>query len=352
MKVLSTIFQKGGLIMASLRYRIRRLKITMIVLIVSVALLLAALGVGGYFFYTERQNYNTLQQQHTALSLQKEALIKQLADLQERSDELSAEQRLQIDALSSALAETQQAMEELDNAVAELNISLGGKVGSSPLYFTKPDCPKDAKLIAITFDDGPSSKYTPTLLDGLKERGVRATFFVVGENIKGNEDLLKRMHAEGHAIGNHTLNHKNLTKESADSVREQLVGCSDLIEQVTGQRPVVARMPGGSLNDDTRIVLAELGLPAIGWSVDTRDWESKNVEAILKETFQSGQYGVRDGAIILMHDRVDVTPEATLLIVDRLLAEGYTFVTVPELLAARKPLILTGAVYSSAFPVS
>lgn len=206
--------------------------------------------------------------------------------------------------------------------------------------------------IALTFDDGPSGKYTPALLDGLKERGVRATFFVVGENIKGNEDILKRIHNEGHVIGNHTLNHKNLAKESEAGVREQLVGCSDLVEQVTGQRPVVARMPGGSLNDDTRVVLAELGLPAIGWSVDTRDWESKNVDAILAETFQSGQYGVRDGAIILMHDRVGVTTEATLLIVDRLLAEGYTFVTVPELLAARKPLILTGAVYSSAFPIS
>ncbi|MBQ6830187.1 MAG: polysaccharide deacetylase family protein [Clostridia bacterium] len=336
----------------SVRYRIRRLKRILIALMVIVAMLLAALGVGGYFLYSERQNFNALQQRHTALSLQKEALTKQLTDLQERSDALSAEQQLQIDALSTALAETQQAMEELDNAVAELSISLGGKIGSSPLYFTKPDCPKDAKLIALTFDDGPSAKNTPVLLDGLKERGVRATFFVVGENIKGNEDILKRIHNEGHVIGNHTLNHKNLAKESEAGVREQLVGCSDLVEQVTGQRPVVARMPGGSLNDDTRVVLAELGLPAIGWSVDTRDWESKNVDAILAETFQSGQYGVRDGAIILMHDRVDVTPEATLLIVDRLLAEGYTFVTVPELLAARKPLILTGAVYSSAFPIS
>ena len=128
----------------SVRYRIRRLKRILIALMVIVAMLLAALGVGGYFLYSERQNFNALQQRHTALSLQKEALTKQLTDLQERSDALSAEQQLQIDALSTALAETQQAMEELDNAVAELSISLGGKIGSSPLFFTNPDCPKDA----------------------------------------------------------------------------------------------------------------------------------------------------------------------------------------------------------------
>ena len=335
-----------------LHYRLLRLKRVIIVLVVMIVLLVAALGGGAYLIYTEQQYSASLQEQRTALTLQKESLQKQLLDLQERSDALSTEQQLQIDALSAALADTQQAMEELDNAVAELSISLGGKIGSKPLYFTKPDCPKDAKLVALTFDDGPSSQYTPILLDGLKERGVRATFFVIGDKIKGNEDILRRIHNEGHVIGNHTLNHKNLAQESADSVREQLEGCAKLVEEIIGEKPAVARMPGGNLNDNTRIVLAELGLPAIGWSVDTRDWESKNVDSILKETFQSGQYGVRDGAIILMHDRVEVTPEATLKIVDRLLEEGYTFVTVPELLAARKPLILTGAVYSSAFPVS
>jgi peptidoglycan/xylan/chitin deacetylase (PgdA/CDA1 family) len=223
---------------------------------------------------------------------------------------------------------------------------------SIPVYFTKPDCEDDAKLIAITFDDGPSPEYTPRLLDALKERDVRATFFVVGECVKGNEALLKRMQDEGHVIGNHTLNHKDLALEDANGVRAQLNGCADLVESATGIRPCIARMPGGKIDDEVRTVLAELGMPAIGWSVDTRDWESRDVDAILKETFRSGQYGARDGAIILMHDRYATTVDAAILIVDRLLEEGYTFVTVPELLAARKSLILTGALYSSAFPTT
>lgn len=336
----------------SMHYRAHRVRWLTVVLVAVIVLLLAALGGGAYLLYTQCQQKNALQAQYTALSEQKAALIQELALLQEQSDTLSAEQQLQIDALSTALATTQQAMEELDNTVAELNISLGGKTGSTPVYFSKPVCAEDAKLIALTFDDGPSAKYTPQLLDGLKERGVRATFFVVGDSIKGNEELLKRIHEEGHVIGNHTLNHKNLAEEDPDSIRAQLNGCADLVEAATGARPVIARMPGGKLDDDTRIVLAELGLPAIGWSVDTRDWESRKVDSILEETFQTGKYGARDGAIILMHDRVEATTEAALKIVDRLLEEGYTFVTVPELLAARKPLILTGAVYSSAFPVS
>lgn len=333
-------------------YRVHRVRRSTVALIVIIVLLLAALGGGAYFYTIQYRQKADLQAQYAALTEQRAALAEQLARLREQSHALSLEQQLQIDALSETLANTQQALEDLDNTVAELNISLGGKIGSAPVYFSKPVCEENAKLIALTFDDGPSAKYTPALLDGLKERGVRATFFVVGDSIKGNEALLKRIHDEGHAIGNHSLNHKNLAEEEPDSIRAQLNGCADLVESVTGVRPVIARMPGGKLDDDTRTVLAELGLPAIGWSVDTRDWESRNVEKILKETFNKGQYGARDGAIILMHDRVEVTAEAALQIVDRLLAEGYTFVTVPELLAARKPLVLTGAVYSSAFPVS
>ena len=123
-----------------------------------------------------------------------------------------------------------------------------------------------------------------------------------------------------------------------------------MVEKATGVRPCIARVPGGNIDDETRCVLAELGMPAIGWSVDTRDWESLNVDTILSQTFQPGRYGVRDGAIILLHDLYDTSVDAAIQIIDRLLEEGYTFVTVPELLAARKDVILTGATYSSAFP--
>lgn len=336
-------------------YRSKQNKAWLIVFIVLSVLLLLALGTMGYFWHRSitqnQQILADLEQQRAALVEQRDALREQLSELQERSDELTTEQQLQIEALGEALATAHQQIEELDNAVGALNLSIGGVSGSTPVYFSKPDCPADAKLIALTFDDGPNAKYTPLLLDELKKRNVRATFFVVGQSINGNEELLKRIHEEGHAIGNHTMNHKNLRDEEIDSIRQQLTDCADLVESIIGIRPTIARMPGGNMDDETRTVLAELGLPTIGWSVDTRDWESRNVDAILKETFRSGKYGARDGAIILMHDRVDVTVEAAVQIVDRLLAEGYTFVTVPELLAARKSIVLTGALYSSAFPV-
>lgn len=332
-------------------YRGKRTKGWLITFIVLTCVLAIGLGTMGYFWHKSIERTDDLERQRTALVEQRDALQEQLAELQQRSEELSEEQQLQIDALGASLAAAQQQIEELDNAVGSLTISIGGTTGSQPVYFSKPDCAEDAKLIALTFDDGPSAKYTPLLLDALKERGIHATFFVVGQSVKGNEDILKRIYEEGHAIGNHTMDHKNLAEEDMDGIRQQLNSCADLVESVIGVRPTIARMPGGKLDDETRTVLAELGLPTIGWSVDTRDWESRNVDSILKETFRSGQYGARDGAIILMHDRIDATVDATILMVDRLLEEGYTFVTVPELLAARKSMVLTGALYSSAFPI-
>ncbi len=333
-------------------YRAKRTRCLLVVFIILTCVAVLMAGAFFYQWYCAHERVNDTRIQLQAMQEKRDALQQQLLELQERSSQLQAEQQLQIDVLGEALGNARQEIEELDNAMAALQVSVGGMAGSTPVYFTRPDCETQAKLIALTFDDGPSSLHTPRLLDELKKRGIHATFFVVGRSIAGNESILQRMHAEGHVIGNHSMNHKNLATESIDSVRLELQQCSDLVESAVGIRPTVARMPGGNLDDETRIVLAELGLPAIGWSVDTRDWESRNIDAILKETFRSGQYGARDGAIILMHDVYDTTIDASLLIIDRLLEEGYTFVTVPELLAARKSIVLTGAVYSSAFPLT
>lgn len=207
--------------------------------------------------------------------------------------------------------------------------------------------PEGTKLAALTFDDGPGKNTTPRLLDELKKRNVRATFFVVGTNAAKYPDLLKRMDAEGHVIGTHTYAHKNLTKVTEEQLHSEVEKCSAIIEQAVGHGPALLRPPGGNYDNRLLAYCKELGLPLANWSVDTRDWESRNKEAILAAAFQKGSYGVRDGAIILMHDIYESTVDAAIEMVDRLLADGYTLVTVPELLRVRAGGAQAGRMYYS-----
>lgn len=218
--------------------------------------------------------------------------------------------------------------------------------GNVVLQLRKPTLPSDARLVALTFDDGPG-KYTERLLDELKARGIPATFFVVGRNAVKYTDLLKRMIDEGHVVGNHTMNHKNLTKQTAETVLAEIGDSADIIEQATGIRPYLLRSPGGNINDEVKAVLKEEAVLSVNWSVDTRDWESKDKEKILETAFQEGRYGIQDGAIVLMHDIYETSVDAAVEMMDRLIAEGYTFVTVPDLLAARNEVVLAGVTYTN-----
>ena len=180
----------------------------------------------------------------------------------------------------------------------------------------------EEKRIAITFDDGPHRLYTPKLLDGLKERGIHATFFLVGENIGNNEALVKRMAEEGHLIGNHTFSHVQLTKmKKEDACRE----VQQRICAVTGSPVLYIRPPYGSWNDELQ---AEIPMTVTLWNLDSEDWKSQNTGKIV-ELVESE---AKEGSIILLHDIFDTSVEAALRIVDDLTAQGYTFVTVDELL--------------------
>lgn len=183
----------------------------------------------------------------------------------------------------------------------------------------------EEKRIAITFDDGPHRLYTPKLLDGLKERGIHATFFLVGENIGNNEALVKRMAEEGHLIGNHTFSHVQLTKMKKEDACREVQQTNERICAVTGAPVLYIRPPYGSWNDELQ---AEIPMTVTLWNLDSEDWKSQNTGKIV-ELVESE---AKEGSIILLHDIFDTSVEAALRIVDDLTAQGYTFVTVDELL--------------------
>lgn len=179
--------------------------------------------------------------------------------------------------------------------------------------------------VALTFDDGPHPVYTPQLLDGLKERGVHVTFFVVGKNILGNEALLKRMETEGHLIGNHTYSHVKLSELDIARACAEVEKTNALICEVTGKEPEFIRPPFGEWK---KAMECSFEMIPVLWDVDPLDWTTKNtalvVERVLKDTKQ--------GDIILLHDYYQSSVDAALEIVDALTERGYKFVTVDELI--------------------
>ncbi|CAN5652064.1 hypothetical protein BH09VER1_BH09VER1_52900 [soil metagenome] len=194
-------------------------------------------------------------------------------------------------------------------------------------------CHVQGPYIAMTFDDGPSAKDTPRLLDMLKARNIKVTFFVLGEMVQQSPDLLKRMAAEGHEIANHSWNHPQLTKLNAEGLRKQLGNTSDEIEQVTGKRPTLMRPPYGATNAAlTKTINEQYGMKVILWSVDPLDWKVRNADHVYSEIMKQTQ----QGGIILSHDIHPTTVDAMPRTLDALLAKGYKFVTVSELIAMNR----------------
>ena len=179
--------------------------------------------------------------------------------------------------------------------------------------------------VALTFDDGPHPVYTKSLLDGLRERGVKATFFVVGENIPGNEKLIAQMEKDGHLIGNHTYNHADISKLSDEKNCEELQKTSDLVKQITGHGTAYVRPPFGNWKDSMD---CQVSMIAVKWTIDTLDWQSRNAAEIVNKVMQQ----ISDHDMILMHDYYATSVDAALQIVDKLKEEGYEFVTVEELI--------------------
>ena len=194
--------------------------------------------------------------------------------------------------------------------------------------YKKAQAEKNKKVVALTFDDGPDGNTTPQALDILAKYKIKATFFVQGKNIAGNEAILKRMQSEGHEVGNHSWNHPILTKLSLEDAKKQLTDTEDAITKVLGKSSKLMRPPYGAISDDIR---NSLDLRFIMWDVDSLDWKSKNEAAILTEI----QHQTSDGAIILMHDIHQPSVNSLPKVIEYLQEQGYSFVTVSELLNTR-----------------
>lgn len=191
---------------------------------------------------------------------------------------------------------------------------------------TRETISEGIKYVALTFDDGPRCETTEPLLDGLLERDAKATFFVVGTQIActGNENLVCRMKAEGHQVGNHTYSHVRLSTTQRDVALEEIQKNNVILENLLGEGDYWLRPPYG-LIDSTRAALVKT--PMIYWTLDPEDWKLLDAKKVADHVVAN----VKDGDIILLHDFYPSSVEAALEIIDRLQPEGYAFVTVEEL---------------------
>ena len=201
----------------------------------------------------------------------------------------------------------------------------------------------DGPFVALTFDDGPRAATTSTLLDGLSQRGVHATFFVIGENIEGNEELLLRMEREGHQIGLHTFHHRSLAQVNGADFYAEVDRLRETLSALLGRADFMLRPPFGMITPVNR---ARAGAPIILWSVDPEDWSDTDTQRQVSVILDN----VKDGGILLLHDIYPSSVETALRVVDELMAQGYKFVTVEELFALRGQTPENGREYRSLPP--
>lgn len=196
--------------------------------------------------------------------------------------------------------------------------------------------PEDAKLVAFTFDDGPTTYYEQ-LLDVIEENDIHATFFVWGSRYNASyEDDIKRIVELGCELGNHTWDHKYLTKLTTEEMSEQVEKVRALLESITGISNFLVRPPYGS-TDNT--VLQTIKVPMICWSIDSQDWNNGDYDSVYNNVMSK----MTDGAIVLMHANYQYTVDAVKTMIPELKAQGYTFVTVSELAAARGYTLQSGS---------
>ncbi|WP_010268302.1 N-acetylmuramoyl-L-alanine amidase [Paenibacillus senegalensis] len=207
------------------------------------------------------------------------------------------------------------------------------QLSENKIIFSGP--PDDGKKVALTFDDGPNPTVTPKVLDILKENDVQATFFILGQQVNANIDLLRRIIEEGHAIGNHSWSHPKFDSLSVEEAMNEIEKTQSALENAIGYRPSLFRPPYGALDNDMLDQLQQMNLMAVNWTVDTMDWSGNSAAEIMELVREQ----IYPGGIILLHDssrnnRFDNTLDALEILIPELKAEGYSFVTVPEMLDA------------------
>lgn len=201
--------------------------------------------------------------------------------------------------------------------------------------------------IAMTYDDGPHPKNTPRLLDMLRERNIKATFYVIGRSVNMYPHIVRRIVAEGHEIGNHTWTHRKLTALSDASVRVEMNRTRDAIVAACGVKPRTMRPPYGALRQNQRAwIYKEYGYPTILWNVDPEDWKRPGLSVVTSRIVN----GTRNGSIVLAHDLHKPTVDAMPATLDGLLRKGFKFVTVSQLLALNPPSVASASATTAPRP--
>lgn len=201
---------------------------------------------------------------------------------------------------------------------------------------TYKSCHVEGPYVALTFDDGPDAKCTPQLLDLLKEKGVKATFFVLGQRVEANPALVARAAAEGHEIGNHSYDHKFFTRIGMDGVKSQIERTNAAIEAAIGKKPTLVRPPYGATDPEiSRLLNADYGMTIVMWDVDPLDWKIFDSANITAEVLKNA----KPGSIVLSHDVHQTTVDSVAHTIDGLRAKGFQFITVSDLIAMDRPQI-------------
>lgn len=199
------------------------------------------------------------------------------------------------------------------------------------------------KIVALTFDDGPSATQTPRLLRILREKNVKATFFVLGNLAQRSPDIVRQEEAEGHEVGSHTMTHANLNRSTVEGIQWEIAAVDNVFLDVLGHKSALMRPPYGNINGSVRTYAHQ---PLILWTVDPEDWKYRDAAVVRRNVV----YNAFNGAIILMHDTHATTVDAVAGIIDDLRAAGYEFMTVSELAAARGIVLQNGVTYGSFRP--
>ncbi|MHB8062663.1 MAG: polysaccharide deacetylase family protein [Ruminiclostridium sp.] len=197
-------------------------------------------------------------------------------------------------------------------------------------------------MVALTFDDGPHSKYTMKILASLKKYNGLATFFVLGNRAEKYKNVIKSINESGNQIGNHTYDHKELTKLGGKAITSEVSKTNNILQNITNIKPSLIRPTYGSVNKNVKLYS---GAPLILWSIDTLDWKTRNEKMIVNEVLGN----VKDGDIILMHDIYETTAMAAEVVIKELSSKGYQLVTIDELFTAKGIDLVNGKVYGNAY---
>lgn len=215
-------------------------------------------------------------------------------------------------------------------AILTTVLSFSGVIANSsgnrklPIYYVG----RDDKTVSISFDAAWGNEHTQKLLDIMKEKNVKSTFFLVGNWVDKYPESVKAIHEAGHDVGNHSDTHPHLPKQTLEKMTSQIEDCNNKIEKIIGVRPTLFRPPYGDYNNDVVETTNKLNMHCIQWDVDSLDWKDPTPEEMLKRIKNK----VRSGSIILMHNGAKNTPEALPKIIDMLIGEGYKIVPISELI--------------------